>query len=108
LLEGLPVRTQAGQTALVTLIGSEQEAEADPQRLIDYLQKVAHERNLDFFCNHDGWERIDFSRVPLRFDEVSAPAPVNIISCHVPWNMPETVPGRSQNKEGHYHEDKSS
>ena len=85
LLEGLPVRPQRGESAMVALIGADEETEAEPPQHVPYLRELAQSRGLDFFCNQDGWERLDLSKPSFAASGGGAMAAQTIISCHIPW-----------------------
>lgn len=84
MLEHLPTRSASGQAALVVLIGNAEDAIQPPSDL-RYLKELAEQRGLDFFCNRDGWERLDFSRPSPRAGEIRSTSPESIISPHLMW-----------------------
>jgi hypothetical protein len=54
-LESWPVRPQAGQAALVTLLPGKKMM-SGPQSHVAWLRRIAEDRGLDFFCNQDEWD----------------------------------------------------
>ncbi len=86
LLECLPVRTQKGQAALVTLIEVEEGPFVQTPPVLPYLRQLADRCGLDFFCNKSGWDRLDFSKPAFKRGHAREMAPAGIISCHIPWN----------------------
>ena len=86
LMESLPVRSQTGQAALVTMIRQEQETWIEFEPLVSYLRQIAESRGLDFFCNHDHWESLNLFQPALGRIEGSAVALEKMISHHIPWN----------------------
>jgi hypothetical protein len=80
LLESLPARSQASQAALVSLIGTNTEIDENPEVPITYLRQIAENCSLDFFCNKDGWERLDLSKPTYRRGEIRTVAPENILA----------------------------
>jgi hypothetical protein len=87
LLGNLPSRTQAGQAALVTLIGPERSLLKRTAQHPDlaYLRQIAESRGLDFFCNQEGWEHLDFPPSAFRPRETTG-VPESIISYYIPWS----------------------
>jgi hypothetical protein len=85
-LESLPIRAEAGQAALVVLIGHKSGTWAERHSQIAHLREIAERRGLDFLCNQDGWERLDVSEPALRLVEDKTPTLENILSCHIPWS----------------------
>jgi hypothetical protein len=64
-MESLPIRAQVGQAALVTLLGPKQRTWAARHPRIAHLRQIAESRGLNFFCNQDVRERLDFSNRPF-------------------------------------------
>jgi hypothetical protein len=85
-MESLPIRPQAGQAALVTLMGHKQESWAERRSHIAYLRQIAESRGLDFFCNRSDWECLDLPKPALRRIEGTPAALENILSRHMPWS----------------------
>jgi hypothetical protein len=56
-IETWPRREQAGQAALVFIVDLEYVTNGTQRRLAGYLQRLAGQLGLDFFCNHDHWNR---------------------------------------------------
>lgn len=50
----IPVRAEAGRAALVALIGANGKVRPAWEEDIQFLQGIADERGLDFFCNQNG------------------------------------------------------
>jgi hypothetical protein len=85
-VESWPARAQAGQTALVTLVAPEQETWAESQADVAYLREMAEGRRMDFFCNRDGGEQMEFSKpISPRLKEASL-AQGNSVSYEIVWN----------------------
>jgi hypothetical protein len=85
-MESLPVRAQAGQAALVTLIAHRQENVTEQRSHIAYLRHIADSRGLDFFCNQAEWEYLDLAKPALRSIESRPMTLGNILSSHIPWS----------------------
>ena len=84
-IESLPVRREAGQGALVALIGSEHKAQPEWQPHIDYLRGIAENRGLDFFCNRGSWTHFEFSKPALQDVESSLLSPGNNTDSPILW-----------------------
>jgi hypothetical protein len=85
-LGNLSGRSQAGQGALVLLLGARTADHADRQSLIGFLREIAEKRSLDFFCNRDDWPNLDLSQAAFSEMETAAVERLNLITHHLPWN----------------------
>ena len=84
-IENLPVRTPVGQAALVILLGSEKKTWATQHPHIAYFRQLAESRGLDFFCNQDTRDRLDFSNRAFRGGEFRM-VDRSSTSHHIPWS----------------------
>jgi len=84
-MESLPARTQIGQAALVALLGPKQLSREARHPQIAYLRQIAEGRGLDFFCNQEGPDRLDFSPPVFRsMDGITVER--SFIFHHIPGN----------------------
>jgi hypothetical protein len=84
-VESWPARSQAGEAALVTLVGPEQGMPEESQAEVMYLRGIAKSRRLDFFCNRDGWERLEFGKPVCAYANGAMLARKNISPYEIEW-----------------------
>jgi hypothetical protein len=82
--ESLPVRPHAGQTALVTLIGSNRATRTQPGPAVAYLRGIAESRGMDFFCNQDDWDVLALAQPAPRREENWSAEPETMIYDRIP------------------------
>ena len=61
-MERWPIRSQAGQAALVALFDLQDETPAGSFSHLAYLRRIAVSKGLDFFCNDEGRQSVDMVR----------------------------------------------
>lgn len=85
-VESWPTRRQTSHSALVALIGPQSDIFAEYRDDAGYLRQIAGDHGLDFFCNRDGWERLDFFRAGLRQVESQPVISESKFSFQIPWS----------------------
>ncbi len=85
LMESLPARSQAGQAALVALLGPKKLTRMTRHPHLVYLRQIAESLGLDFFCNQNGPERMDFSQPAFRSTD-GWTIERSLISHHAAWS----------------------